>query len=182
MSIVRWTPLNYKDNLEIPLLGEIIILRYPISRINFPYGPASTMFASTHAHSQFSTTATGNPRGVKSQMHYVLILDVMHDKQSHEVKIVFSPIMSYSRPPPNLPAGSTWDAERWMDNATDSQRLHHLPVPVAGWVPTPSISSEAPILSFGGWMNTRRAWLAMVHVKYEILEMHKVSFFALPLL
>lgn len=178
MSTERWTPLNYTNDSKIPLVGEVILLRYSISTIDFPYGPASAaVLASSHACSHFSSTATGNPKGVRSIMHYILILDVSHDKQNHKIKVVFSPIMSYSSLPFYLPPGSPWDAEQWMTNqATDSQRLHHLPVPASGWVPPASICSDAPILSFGGWTNTRRSWLGMVHVRYEILEIHKVSY------
>lgn len=183
MSTERWTALNYSDDLAIPLLGEVILLRYPISTIQFPYGPSSAVLASSHAYTEFSTTATGNPRGVRSKLHYVLILDVTHDRHNHKIKIVFSPIMSYSDPPSDLPAGSDWDAERWMkNNATNAQRLHHLSVPATDWVPPPSVSSEAPVLSFGSWVNTRPAWLAMVHVKYDILEMHKVSYLTFPVI
>lgn len=60
------------------------------------------------------------------------------------------------------------------ETATDVQRLHHLPVPAAGWTPPASVPS-APVVSFGRWLNTRPSWLALTVVDHDIIEGNVVS-------
>lgn len=61
------------------------------------------------------------------------------------------------------------------EEATDIKRLHHLPIPAVGWTPPPSLSTSAPILTFGVWLNTRPSWLALIPVSYDVPEIQPVT-------
>lgn len=179
----RWTNLSYSKDMAIPLVGEIILLRYPIGLIPFPYGPTSVLAPSSNTSrtfNSFPTTVTGNPKHVKATMHYVLVFSASHNTQKGVVDLVFMPIMSYSSPPSRA-TKSTWDPDRWMSlEAPKASQLHHLPIPAVGWMSVPSVSPLAPILSFGGWLNTRRSWLAMVFVSHAVSDVHMVTPLRLP--
>lgn len=188
MSDPLWTKLSYTANSQIPLLGEVILLRYPIGIIPFSYGPASELVTSANtsrAYTTFSTTSTGKPKRLKASFHHVLVVRVTHDPTTTSVHLQFLPILSYSSCPPGLtlPVGaSSWVAAEWMAQATEVQRLHHLPVPAIGWNPPRSHRQEVPVLSFGSWFNTRPSWLAMTIVEHTLHENHQVGGIRIPVL
>lgn len=166
MDTRRWIPLSYTKNSEIPLEGEIILLRYPITNINFNYGPASVN--SSHATTAFSTASSNRWGFGPIGAHRMLVLSVSHDREYRMINLSFMPIMSYTK--------SIRNGDPWMSReATAIQQLHHLPIPTAWWTPPPPIYSQAPVLSFGGWVNDRRSWLAAVSVDHDIHESHQVN-------
>lgn len=184
MSSERWNIISYSQDLEIPLCGEVILLRYPIGTIDFRYAPAATLSSAntSHVYTNISASSapTGNAKHLKTTLHHVLVIAVTHDKQNQRIFIAFFPIMSYSKTPRGVTGA--WDADKWMvQHATDVERLNHLPIPAINWTPGASPSPAAPSLSFGGWLNNRCSWLGMVTVEHEFPETHKVGNYLLSL-
>lgn len=177
MSYETWESVSYATHTAIPEQGEIILLRYPISDIPFVQGPEPSAFAiSAHASGTVTDVATASMIN-RPKLHHVLVLGVSHNKREQMIDLEFMPIMAYTARPRWYPSARVlWDPDYWMTHeASDTQRLHHLPIPAVSWTPAPSPSSLAPVLSFGGWLNTRKSWLAMVLVPHEIPEAHMVT-------
>lgn len=170
MSFGSFESVSFKTHQAIPLKGEIILLRYPVSEIPFVYGPAPSALAISAYQSGAVSEITAASLEDRVELRRVLILGVAHDRGSRLIDLEFMPIMAYTSCPHWYRDEVAWDADHWMTHvATDVERLHHLPVPATGWSPASALE-----LSFGGWVNSRKAWVAMVPVTHEIPETHKV--------
>lgn len=118
MANPRWSKLTYPTDSEVPRLGELILLPYPVGLIPFGYGPASSFLRSanqSHAYSTVSTTISPKRTRIKAIMHHVLVLDASHDPSTNRIRLEFLPIMSYSSPPSNLVRSGysgVWSGER----------------------------------------------------------------------
>lgn len=177
MTNRNWESVSYATHGAIPEEGEIILLRYPISDIPFVQGPEPSAFAiSAHASGAITDVTTASMVN-RPKLHHVLVLGVSHNKHAEMIDLEFMPIMAYTSRPRGYPnSRERWDPDHWMTHeASDTQRLHHLPIPAVAWTPAASPSSSAPVLSFGGWLNTRKSWLAMELVAHEIPEVQIVT-------
>ena len=100
MSSERWIPYSYASNGIAPLIHEIILLRYPVSSLDFLLGPRShltTSINSSHAYTAGPASSTGVKK--KETLHYSWVADVKHDQQNKKFMLSLMPILSYTTKP-----------------------------------------------------------------------------------
>lgn len=145
MSPGGWARKRYTVNSDIPHEGEIIRMWYPVRDIPFPYGPdpPSTIALSAATSANGSTYSLVSTRKPGSKRHCMLVLKASYDSTERIIKLDFMPIMAYIDAPRWYHGEALWNSQNWMDgDATDIERLHHLPIPAVGWTPPPSISDS----------------------------------------
>ncbi|KAG8939142.1 hypothetical protein FRC03_006520 [Tulasnella sp. 419] len=195
-----WEEFCYSRNREVPVAGEVIRMPCHIRDIPFKFGPASQLAPSSvparerrdsagsdngsPIRSRKRSGGLGNSGGLRKKAsknnlaqnsgipHLVLVLRAEPDRPKKSIRIDYMPIMSYHEPYEGF-TGDKWVAEQWMAEQAEAFRLYNLPIPATGWSPLTPPSSLVPVLSFGGWMNYRPSWLAVVIQKHELAETAK---------
>ncbi|KAA8912636.1 hypothetical protein FN846DRAFT_903385 [Sphaerosporella brunnea] len=160
MQSVPWIHHCYDTAQQLPQVGELVMLSFSVLEINFPHGPRSAYCPSLHP-SQASCACSPTLIAEGKGWHLVLVTFVARYDHRKETLVTFLPIVSYSRRPKGF-SRPTWNADSWMrHDATEVQKLYHLPIPATGWCPPPNPHPGAPSIGFTNWINNRPAWLAV---------------------
>lgn len=147
----NWTSHIYRDDTLLPLIGELIKVRYSIADLDYPYGPTST--------GSLGSRPTAVRRQDKLPFHHVVV-SAAAPAHSGGISLQFFPVVSYSRPPPGF-TGADWNPAAWMLTQPPSVSFRHLPIPASGWNPSaPALWGTNP-LDFGPWMNDRPSWVTI---------------------
>ncbi|KAA8914029.1 hypothetical protein FN846DRAFT_886167 [Sphaerosporella brunnea] len=160
MQSIRWIHHCFATAQQLPQVGELVMLSFSAQQIKFPHGPRSTYCPSVHASHARSACSATLTAGEK-RWHLALVTFVTRYDHREQTLVSFLPIVSYSERPAGFSA-PTWNADTWMRNdATEVQKLYHLPIPASRWCPQPNPHPHAPAIAFTDWINDRPSWLAV---------------------
>jgi hypothetical protein len=180
-NVKAWVTLTSEsDDIPLPQPGELIRLRYEMANLDFSHGPRSVIASSvaTSCHPQGLSRLRTTYRGGGTAFHYVLVIGAVREGENNEsVRIGFYPIVSYS----SCPKGweGSWNALNWMEQASDTVKRHHIPIPANNWDPKPYPAFGHKRLAFQGWKNNRPAWLAVHMHTHTMAKEEEVRFCSL---
>ena len=132
----------------MPLTGEVIGIKFPAEAVDFTYGPVSTFTPSRNNLVAWASDSSEESELAKDVFHFALVTYVEYYPEAEKISLTVMSIVFYSSTPDGF--AGTWNAYEWMcHQATDIQRLYHLPVPAIGCTPSHHRHANAPTLSFG---------------------------------